>query len=135
MAQLLSKYFSLKLSALGAAKSMLKVLLHPPASEEDDVVKKQQVAVLSCHLSCCDFDTCASKFQLRELAVMNGTFKEHPSERAARMYPGRGGGSSGGHGGGGHDWQGGAAAAAAYADPAVIAYNRVRIEFLLLRGN
>ena len=67
---------------------------------------------------------------------MNGTFKEHPSERAARMHPGRGGGGgSGGHGGGvGHEWQGGGAAAAAYSDPAVMAYNRVRIRDILLAG-
>ncbi len=111
---------------------MLKVLLHPPASEEDDVVKKQQVnqiSVLAVTHRFVSLTVPHRAFQLRELALMNGTFKEHPSERAARMHPGRGAGSSGGHGGGGgHDWQGGgAAAAAAYADPAVMAYNRVRI--------
>ena len=102
---------------------MLKLLLHPPASEEDDIVKKHQVQTLSSHLpsrqSVSPHSLTLS--QLRELAMMNGTYKEHPSDRA-RMHGavGRGQASILGQGGG-HEWAGGGG----YADPAMQAYNRV----------
>jgi hypothetical protein len=52
--------------------------------------------------------------------MMNGTFKEHPSERAmGRMHAGRG--ASGGQMGS-SDW---GAGGSSYADPAIAAYNRV----------
>ena len=108
-----------------AAKSMLKILLHPPASEEDDVVKKQQV--VRSYFNQAALGLTLVLPQLRELALMNGTFKEHPSERATRMHAGGRGAAA--HTG--HDWP--STSSSAYADPAVVAYNRVFLHENIVR--
>lgn len=93
-------------------------------------MKKQQVILLSTASRVFLWTLTQDSTKLRELAMMNGTFKEHPSERAARIHSGRGAGAAASSYGGqsSSDW---ATGGSAYADPSVVAYNRVRRRFPL----